>query len=78
MHVSVRLLMVHCVVSSCIFEGMLVRPIDPKLGGNGCHITVIGHSDLKGNIPSMVINQLASGIPYKFVKKFKEVVEKSR
>ena len=57
---------------------MLVRPIDPKLGGGGCHITVIGHSDLKGNIPSMVINQLASGIPYKFVKKFKEVVEKGR
>ena len=61
---------IHC-------SGAHIRPIDPK-HGTGCHITVLGHSDLKGNVPSMVINQLASSIPLKFLKKFKDLVEKAR
>ena len=63
--------------ASILCSGAHIRPIDANLGG-GCAITVIGHSDLKGNVTSMVINQLSSSIPYKFMKKFKEAVEKVR
>ena len=63
--------------ASILCSGAHIRPIDANLGG-GCAITVIGHSDLKGNVPSLVINQLSSSIPYKFMKKFKEAVEKVR
>ena len=58
---------IHC-------SGAHIRPIDSKLGG-GCAITVIGHSDLKGSIPSVVINQLSSSIPYKFMRKFQSAVQ---
>ena len=63
--------------ASILISGAHIRPIDVTLGG-GCAITVIGHSDLKGNIPSVVINQLSSSIPYKYVKKMKETIEKVR
>jgi hypothetical protein len=62
--------------ATVLISGAHIRPIAPNLGG-GCNVTIIGHSDLRGQIPSIVINQLATGIPFKFVKKLKEAIESS-
>ena len=63
--------------ATILISGAHIRPIAPNLGG-GCAITVIGHSDIKGSVPSVVINQLSSTIPYKFMKKLKESIEAIR
>ena len=63
--------------ATILISGAHIRPIAANLGG-GCAITVIGHSDIKGSVPSLVINQLSSTIPYKFMKKLKEAIEASR
>ena len=62
--------------ATVLISGAHIRPIAANLGG-GCNVTIIGHSDLRGQIPSIVINQLATGIPHKFVKKLKEAIEKA-
>jgi START domain len=55
-------------------SGMLLKPIDKKFGG-GCAITMIGHSDLKGNLPSSILNMLSVGMPTKVMTKLKKILE---
>lgn len=56
-----------------IISGVLIRPISAKSGG-GCAVTTIGHSDLKGSIPSAIVNMLSVGFPMTAMKKIKEIL----
>lgn len=55
-------------------SGILIRPIEARAGG-GCAVTMIGHSDLKGNLPSAVVNILSVGLPTKMMTKIKFILE---
>lgn len=56
-------------------SGVLIRPIDARSGG-GCAVTMIGHSDLKGSIPSAIVNMLSVGMPMTMMSKVKKSLEK--
>lgn len=56
-------------------SGVLIKPIESKFGG-GCNVTLIGHSDLKGTLPSSIVNMLSVGLPMKMMIKLKKLLEK--
>jgi hypothetical protein len=56
-------------------SGALIRPIESKFGG-GCAVTMIGHSDPKGSLPSFIINQLSVTLPLKVLTKIRNILEK--
>jgi hypothetical protein len=55
-------------------SGALIRPINPHHGG-GCSVSLIGHSDLGGSLPSTIVNMLSVGLPVKMMKKIRTILE---
>ena len=61
--------------ATAIISGMHIQPIKNE-ESNKCLLTLIGHSDLKGSIPSSVVNTLSTGVPLKYMTKLKTCIEK--
>ena len=59
-----------------IISGVMIKPINTKSGG-GCFVTTIGHSDLKGSIPSPIVNMLSVGFPMIAMAKIKKILVKT-
>ena len=66
----------NAVRAAIILSGYLLRPAND---GAWTELTLFSHIDFKGNIPSFVMNQLASAAPVKLLNNVNKIaIEKSR